>query len=124
MKLFLSDLDGKGLGNRGFSSWMQYVGPSPEALHQNTYCHHWVLVRITRVQRKRHDHRITYKRAEITERESIETRVRMKRRLWAATLIEMSDVRLLKRIVLGNLEGAVKGGRGGKEKKRFVCIES
>ena len=39
------------------------------------------------------------------------------RLLWAGTLIQMSGVRLPKRIVFGNLEGAVRRGRGGKEKE-------
>ena len=34
----------------------------------------------------------------------------------------MSDGRLPKRIVFGNLEGAVRRGRGGKEKEWTDCI--
>ena len=37
----------------------------------------------------------------------------------------MSDGRLPpKRIVFGNLEGAVRRGRGGKEKEWTVCVQS
>ena len=81
--------------------------------------HHRVLLRIIGAQRKRSDHRMTlYNRAlEITGRESIETTLRTRRPLWAGTFIRMSDGRLPKRIVFGNLEGAVRRGRGGKEKE-------
>ena len=34
----------------------------------------------------------------------------------------MSGGRLPKRIVFGNLEGAVRRGRGGKEKQRTDCV--
>ena len=53
---------------------------------------------------------------EITRCESIETTLRTTILLWAGTLIRMSGGRLPKRIVFGNLEGAVRRGRGGKEK--------
>ena len=36
----------------------------------------------------------------------------------------MSGGRLLKRIVFGNLEGAVRRGRGGKEKEWDDCVQS
>ena len=36
----------------------------------------------------------------------------------------MSGGRLPKRIVFGNLEGAVRRGRGGKEKKWTDCVQS
>ena len=36
----------------------------------------------------------------------------------------MSGGRLPKRIVFGNLEGAVRRGRGGKEKEWIDCIQS
>ena len=36
----------------------------------------------------------------------------------------MRDGRLPKRIVFGNLEGAVRRGRGGKEKEWTDCIQS
>ena len=36
----------------------------------------------------------------------------------------MSGGRLPKRIVFGNLEGAVRRGRGGKEKERIDCVQS
>ena len=42
--------------------------------------------------------------------------LRTKRRLWAGALIRMSGGRLPKRIMLRNLEGAVRRGWGGKEK--------
>ena len=50
--------------------------------------------------------------------ERIETTLRTIniRLLWAGALIRMSGGRLPKRIVFGNLEGAVQRGRGGKEK--------
>ena len=36
----------------------------------------------------------------------------------------MSGGQLLKRIVFGNLEGAVRRGRGGKEKESTDCVQS
>ena len=61
---------------------------------------------------------------EIARRESIETTSRTRRVLWAGALIQMSVGRLPKRIVFGNLEGAVRKGRGGKEKKWTDCVQS
>ena len=88
--------------------------------------HHRILLRIIGARRKRPDHRITsYNRAlEITRCESIETTFRTRRLLWAGTLIRMSGERLPKRIVFGNLEGAVRKGRGGKEKEWTDCVQS
>ena len=55
-------------------------------------------------------------RLEMIRCESIETTLRTRRLfLWAGALIRMSGGRLLKRIVFGNLEGAVRRGRSGKE---------
>ena len=78
--------------------------------------HHRNLLRIIGAQRKRPDHRMTsYNRAlEITRCESIETTLITRGLLWAGTLIRMSGGRLPKRIMFGNLEGAVRRGRGGK----------
>ncbi|CAN0328871.1 unnamed protein product, partial [Ascophyllum nodosum] len=57
--------------------------------------------------------------------ESIETTLRTRRLLWAGTLLRMSGGRLPKRIVFGNLEGAVRRGRGGKEKEWWTdCVQS
>ena len=39
-------------------------------------------------------------------------------------LLRMSGGRLPKRIVFGNLEGAVRRGRGGKEKEWIHCVQS
>ena len=39
-------------------------------------------------------------------------------------LIRRSGGRLPTRIVFGNLEGAVRRGRGGKEKEWTVCLQS
>ena len=77
-------------------------------------------------QRKRPDHRMTsYNCAlEITGCGSIETTLRTRRLLWAGTLLRMSGGRLPKRIVFGNLEGAVRRGRGGKEKEWTDCVQS
>ena len=61
---------------------------------------------------------------EITACESIETTLRTRRLLWAGTLLRMSGGRLPKRIVFGNLEGAVRRGRGGKEKEWTDCVQS
>ena len=67
----------------------------------------------------------SYNRAlEITRCVSIETTLRTRRLLWAGTLLRMSGGRLPKRIVFGNLEGAVRRGRGGKEKKWTDCVQS
>ena len=84
------------------------------------------LLRIIGAQRKRPDHRMTsYNRAlEITGCESIETTLRTIRLLWAGTLLRMSGGRLPKRIMFGNLEGAVRRGRGGKEKEWIDCVQS
>ena len=88
--------------------------------------HHRVLLRIIGAQRKRPDHWMTsYNRAfEITRCESIETTLRTRRRLWAGTLLRISGGRLPKRIGFGNLEGVVRRGRGGKEKKWTDCVQS
>ena len=88
--------------------------------------HHRVLLRIIAAQRKRPDHRvISYKRAlEITQCKIIETTLRTRRLLWAGTLIGISGGWLPKRIMFGNLEGAVRGGRGGREKEWTDCVQS
>ena len=98
----------------GCSSW---------TLHQEHYAklrtiHHRVLLRIIWAQRKRPYHRTTsYSRTlEITGCKSIETTLRTRRLLWAGTLIRMSGRRLPERIVFGNIEGAVRRVRRGKEK--------
>ena len=82
--------------------------------------HHRVLLRTIGAQRKRPDHRITsYNSAlEITRCESFETTLRTRILFWAGTLIRMSGGRLPKRMVFGNLEGAVHSGvwhNGGLE---------
>ena len=68
---------------------------------------------------KRLDHRMTScnRALEINRCESIKTTLRTKRLLWARALVRMSGGRLPKRIVFGNLEGAVRRGRGVKEKE-------
>ena len=44
---------------------------------------------------------------------------------WAGTLIRMSCGRLSKRIVFGNVKGAVRRGRGGKENELWTdCVQS
>ena len=88
--------------------------------------HHRVLLRIIGAQRKRPDHRMTsYNRAlEITGCESIETTLRTRRLLWAGMFLRMSCGRLPKRIVFGNLAGAVRRGQGGKEKEWTDCVQS
>ena len=77
-------------------------------------------------QRKRPDHRMTsYNRAlEITRCQSIETTLRTRLLLRAGALIRMSGGRLPKRIVSVNLEGAVRRGRGGKEKEWTDRVQS
>ena len=106
-------------------------GCSTWTLRQEHYAklrtvHHRVLLRIIGAQRKRPDHRMTsYNRAlEITRCESIETTLRTRRLLGAGTLIRMSGGRLPRRIMFGNLEGAVRRGRGGKEKEWTDCVQS
>ena len=67
----------------------------------------------------------SYNRAlEITRCESIETTLRTTRLLRARALIRMSGGQLPKRIVFGNLEGAVRRGRGGKVKEWTDCVQS
>ena len=106
-------------------------GCSTWTLRQKHYAklrtiHDRVFLRIIETQRKRPDHRMTsYNRAlEITRCESIETTLRTRRLLWAGANIPMSGERLPKRIVVGNLEGAVRRGRSGKEKKLTDCVQS
>ena len=106
-------------------------GCSTWTLRQENYAklrtvHHRVLLRIIGAQRKRPDHRITsYNRAlEIAGCESIETTLRTRKVLWAGTLLRMNGGRLPKRIVFGNLEGAVRRGRSGKEKEWTDCVKS
>ena len=106
-------------------------GCSTWTLRQEHYAklrtvHHRVLLRIIGAQRKRPDHRMTsYNRAlEITGCESIETTLRTRRLLWAGTLLRTSGGRLPRRIVFGNLEGAVRRGRRGKEKEWTDWIQS
>ena len=88
--------------------------------------HHRVLLRIIGTQRKRPDHRMTsYNRAlEIIRCESIETTLRTRRLLCAGALIRTSGGRLPKRIVFGNLEGAVQRGWDGKGKEWTDCVQS
>ena len=67
----------------------------------------------------------SYNRAlEITLCEFIETTLRTRKLLWAGTLIRMSGGRLPKRVMFGNLEGAVRRGRDGKENKWTDCVQS
>ena len=88
--------------------------------------HHRVLLHIIGAQRKRPDHRMTsYNRAlEITRCKSIETTLSTRRLLWEGTLLQMRSRRLPKRIMFENLEGAVRRGRGGKEKEWVDCVQS
>ena len=106
-------------------------GCSTWTLRQEHYAklrtvHHRVLLRIIGAQRKRPGHRMTsYNRAlEITGCESIEIKLRTRRLLWAGTLLRMSGGRLPKRIIFGNLKGAVRRGRRGKEKEWADCVQS
>ena len=88
--------------------------------------HHRVLLRIIGAQRKRPDHRMTsYNRAfEITRCHSIKKTLRTRIFFGAGRLIRMTGGRLQKRIVLGNLEGAVRRGRAGKKKEWTDCAQS
>ena len=116
------DSDGKGRSNRSPSVWMQYVDPPPGTLRQSSYrtppglaSHHRGAAQET----------TSYNRAlEITRCESIETTLRTRRLLWAGSLLRMSGGRLPKRIMFGNLEGAVRRGRGGNEKEWTDCVQS
>ena len=121
----------RGQGNIHFScsadheqDWQPYpVDPQSaiQACDNHTCIHTYI-----GAQHKRPDHRMTsYNRAlEITRCESIETTLRTRRLLWAGTLLRMSGRRLPKRIMFGNLEGAVRRGRGGKEKEWTDCVQS
>ena len=106
-------------------------GCSTWTLRQEHYAklrtvHYRVLLRIIGAQHKRPDHRMTsYNRAlEITGCESIETTLRTRRLLWAGTLLRMSGGRLPKQIVFGNLECAIRRGRGREEKEWTYCVQS
>ena len=97
-----------------------YVDPSPGTHYAKLRTvHHRVLLHIIGAQRKRPDHQMTsYNRAlEIAGCESIETTLRTRRLLWAGTLLRTSGGRLPKRIVFGNLEGAVRGEDGVGRRK-------
>ena len=106
-------------------------GCSTWTLRQERYAklrtvHHRIFLRIIGAQHKKSDHRmITYNRAlEIIRCENIETTLRTRRLLCAGTLIRMSGGRLPKRIMFGNLEGAVRRGRDRKENKWTHCVQS
>ncbi|CAN0259080.1 unnamed protein product [Ascophyllum nodosum] len=88
--------------------------------------HHRMLLRIIGAQRKRSNHRVTsFNLAiEMTRCESIETTLRTRSFLRAGALSRMSGGRLPKRIMFGNLEGAMRGGRDGKEKEWIDCVQS
>ena len=88
--------------------------------------HHRVLLPVIGAQRKRSEHRMTsYNRAlEITRCESIETTLRTRRLLWAGTLIRMSGGRVPKRIVFGNLEGAVGEDGLGRRKRGPIAYRA
>ena len=87
---------------------------------------HRVLLRIIGAQRKRPDHWMTSSNRvlEISRCESIGTTLRARRFIWAGALIRMSGGRLPKRIMFKNLEGAMRRGRGGKEKEWTDCVQS
>ena len=117
------DPDGKGRSNRSPSVWMQYVDPPPGTLRQSSYgtspglaWHHRSAAQETRPP----DDLVPL----ITGCENIGTTLRTRRLLWAGTLLRMSGGRLPKRIMFGNLEGAVRRGRGGKEKEWTDCVQS
>ena len=80
--------------------------------------HHRVLLFFIGARCKRPDHRmISYNCAlEKTRCESIETTLQTIELLWAGALIRMSGGRMPKQVIFGNLDGAVRRGRGGKEK--------
>ena len=121
------DPNGKGRGNRGPPIWMQYVGSPPGTLRQTPHRTPPGLAWHNRdTAQETTDHRMTsYNRVlEITRCENIETTLRTRRLLWAGTLIRMSDGWLPKRIVFGNLEGAVRRVWGGKEKEWTHCVQS
>ena len=106
-------------------------GCSTWTLRQKHYAkvrtvHHRVLLCIIGAQRTRPDHRMTsYNHSlEITGCESIETTLQTRILLWTGTLLRMNGGRLPKRIVFGNFEGAVRRGRGGKEKEWTDCVQS
>ena len=61
---------------------------------------------------------------EITGCKSVGMTLRTRMLLWAGMPIRMSGGRLPKGIVVGNLEGAVRRGRRGKEKEWADCVQS
>ena len=99
----------------GCSTWILRQEHYPKLRTVN----HRVLICIIGTQCIRLDYWMTsYNRAlEITGCKSIQATLRTTRLLWAGALIRMSDGRLPKLIVFGNLGGAVRRGRGGKEKR-------
>ena len=67
---------------------------------------------------------MSHRALEITRCESIETRLRTRKNMWAGALIRMNGGRLPKRIVFENLEGAARRGRGVKEKEWTDWVQS
>ena len=55
---------------------------------------------------------------------ALRRRCEREQNIGAGTLIRMNGGRLPKRLVFGNLEGAVRRGRGGKEKEWTDCVQS
>ena len=106
---------------------MQYVDPLPGTQRQRLphltppgpASHH----RGT-AQKIRPSDDLVQRALEITRCESIETTLRTRRLLWAGSLIRMSGGRLPMQVVFGNLEGAERRGRSGKEKDWIDCVQS
>ena len=80
--------------------------------------HHRMLLRILGAWCKSPNKRILLYKDTLqrTECEDSEATVRTRRLLWAEALFHKGDHRLPKRVMSGELENAVKRGRGGKEK--------
>ena len=108
-----------------------FYGCNTWTLRQEHYAklhtvHNRVLLRIIGLQRKRPDHRMTSYNCAlgIAGYESITTTLRTRGLLWAGTLIRMSVGRLPKRIVFGNLEGAVQRGWVGRRKSGPIAYRA
>ena len=102
------------------------MDPPPGTLRQNPQhtppdlaLHHRGTAQETRPSGDLNDHA-----REITRCESIETTLRTRRLLWVGPLIRLSGGRLPKRIAFEILDGAVRKGRGEKEKEGTDCVQS
>ena len=112
------DPDGEIQGNRGSPTRMRNMDPPYGPLQQAPYnASQDVASNPRSLVKSPNHHTLSYKGAlERTACESIEMTWHTRRLLWSGTLFRMSDHRLSKSVMSGELENAGKHGPGGKEK--------